>query len=186
MQRRPVTATRGFTLLELLVVLVIVGILVVMTTLSVGVSGADRELEREAERLESLLRLAAEETVMQGRDLGLRFYPDRYEFSILEEMLDPKTGEIREVWRELGNDEILRARELPRDTEIELLIEERAVVLKPARRRRPDDEYRPQVFILSSGDMSPFTLRLRRRPERRSWVLEAGANGNLELTREQA
>ena len=71
----------GFSLLELLVVVFIIGILATMMTLSVGTTGGDRELEQEIERIETLLDLAGEEAVIQGREIGLRFFTDRYEFS---------------------------------------------------------------------------------------------------------
>ena len=93
-------ASRGFSLLELLVVVVIIGILASMFTLSVGLSGGDRDLEREADRMQALLELASEDAVFQGRELGLRFYPDGYEFS----QLDPNENE----WRVMGNDPLLR------------------------------------------------------------------------------
>ena len=62
----------GFTLLELLVVVFIIGIMATMFTLSVGVAGGtDRELRRETERLQTLLALALEDASFQSRELGL-------------------------------------------------------------------------------------------------------------------
>ena len=55
----------GFSLLELLVVLFIIGILVTMFTLSVGVTGGDREVDNEIDRLQALLKLAGEEAIME-------------------------------------------------------------------------------------------------------------------------
>lgn len=75
----------GFTLLELLVVVFIIGIMATMFTLAVGVAGGtDRELRREAERLQSLIALAMEDAEFKSRELGLRLYPGRYEFSVRE------------------------------------------------------------------------------------------------------
>jgi len=58
----------GFSLIELLVVVFMIGILVTMFTLAVGVTGGDRELERETDRLVAVLNLAGDEAVMQGRE----------------------------------------------------------------------------------------------------------------------
>ena len=81
----PCSRAGGFTLLEMLVVVFIIGIMAAMFTLSVGVAGGtDRELRREAERLETLLALALEDASFQSRELGLRLYPGRYEFSVFD------------------------------------------------------------------------------------------------------
>src|SRR5688572_13831730 len=64
---------RGFTLLELLVVVAIIGLLVQAVTLSMSALGNDRELEQEAGRLGSLIDLLNEEALMQSRDYGIMF-----------------------------------------------------------------------------------------------------------------
>jgi general secretion pathway protein H len=43
--------SRGFTLIEILVVVVIIAVMVSMVVLSVGVAGEDRELDAETEAL---------------------------------------------------------------------------------------------------------------------------------------
>ncbi len=196
--------SRGFSLLELLVVVVIIGILATMFTLSVGITSGDRELEREADRLQALLQLASEDAVMQGRELGLRFYPDAYEFSFL----DP----VENRWQIATQDPLLRERKLAEDVELLVTIEGREIDLDAAQDERdervaaaakaadesPDDDeedeedeaadagYRPQVFLFSSGDLSPpFTLEMRRRFGDLRLTLEVAETGEIELTRDQ-
>jgi len=67
---------RGFTLIEILVVLALIGLLTGMAVLSAGVSGSG--VEREARRLSAALRMAADESRLQGRVLGLRFDSQGY------------------------------------------------------------------------------------------------------------
>jgi general secretion pathway protein H len=61
----------GFTLLEILVVMFIVGIIVGFAVLSAdGRAGEDR-LQHEAERLKALLDIAAEDAIVYGVEIGL-------------------------------------------------------------------------------------------------------------------
>ena len=71
---------RGFTLIELLVVIVIIAILISVTLLSMNVLGRDNQLREETDRLASLIEAVQDQAEMQGRDFGLRFYTDGYDF----------------------------------------------------------------------------------------------------------
>ena len=71
--RACVSPARGFTLIEILVVLVVVGITLAFATLSVNPSGPSDRLNIEAQRLLALTQDAADEAeVLGGRRLGSR------------------------------------------------------------------------------------------------------------------
>ena len=182
----------GFSLLELLVVVFIVGVLVTMFTLSIGITGGDPELQREVDRLQSVLGLASEEAVMQGREMGMRFYPDGYEFaSFYEDFVeyrnpDDEEDQDKSEWTVVGRDGILGARRLPEDIVLELEIDGRSVVLDRDKENVDADEsenqYRPQVYLFSSGDISPFIVQLRRSYQNRGFIIEVNVDGTVELT----
>lgn len=178
---QPIVRAAGFTLLELLVVVFIIGIMAAMFTLSVGVAGGtDRELRRETERLQTLLALALEDASFQARELGLRLYPGRYEFSVLNrgEVFDPKDDK----WVPI-RDEVLGPRKLPPVFGLELEIEGRSVNLERSE-KDVAKVYEPQLFIFSSGDISDsFEIHLRSLEEDRSYTLAVDVDGTTKLTK---
>lgn len=184
------TAVRGFTLLELLVVLFIIGITLGFATLTIsGDDGADR-LEREAERLEALMEMASEEAVLFGVEIGLDLTQEGYRFLRLD----------RDGWRPVeGSTTPLRPRELPEGMELRLLQSEdedneRARPLAPRGRPSGDDDEeddadersgpRPQVLFLSSGELTPFELQLQAEDVAPRYLYEGNRGGELAMRRE--
>ena len=93
--RRPA----GFTLIEILVVIVILGVVIAIATVSVGVLGRDREVEDQAKRLWAVMTQGREEAELQGRDFGVFLDDTSYEFM----MFDPKrSGSPPRLPRNLG------------------------------------------------------------------------------------
>lgn len=183
--QRPGTASRGFTLIEILVVLVIVGILYSVIVLSLGVLGDDRELQREARRLSSLLALVSDEAELQGRDFGIEFVRQGYRFV----EYDP----IFERWGEVLGDEVLRQRRLPEEFEVALYIEDRPIQLADEvadtggdedEDERPGpllDKYAPHGLILSSGDLSPLDVEVIRRGDDETVRISIEPDGSIKL-----
>lgn len=179
-------SARGFTLIEVLVVVVIVGIIGAVVLLSVGVLGDDRALQQQARRLSSLIALASDEALMQGRDFGLEFNRTGYRF--LE--FDPLTNR----WYEVVGDDLLRPRTLEEPLELSLALEDREVALSDsfAAMEEEDDEgedntealaddYAPHVLILSSGDVTPFDLSILRSSDRSEILVDMAPTGEMEI-----
>lgn len=134
---------RGFTLLELMAVLVIIGIVLTFFTLSVGGDKRAEEMQREAQRLLALLQMASEEAVMRSEQLAMRVGDNDYEFMIRE----------NNQWLPLADDGPLRPRTLPKGIELKLDLQD-----NPPPGMTAENEDQPQVFLLSSGEMTPFVL----------------------------
>lgn len=71
---------QGFTLIEVMVVIVIIAVMAAMIVVSVTLGDPRRELTKEAERLRTVLALAAEEAVIQQVELGAELTESGYQF----------------------------------------------------------------------------------------------------------
>ncbi len=93
-------AAAGFTLIEILVVVLIIGLISAGMLLSMSLTGRDRELEKESDRLLALFTYAREQAELQTREYGVLF-----------------------------EDDALAARKLPDGLDVKLIVEARPVVL---------------------------------------------------------
>jgi len=169
---------RGFSLIEILVVIVIVGIVMSIAVLSLTLVGGDRDVRDEALRVLTLLEVAQDESMLQGREFGLELMQGSYRFV----EFDPITGQ----WSEVIGDDTLRLRELPEEVELALYIEDRRVLLKADPVRTDDDDrgvesYAPHILIYSSGDVTPFELRFMRDIDDTSVAIRGDQAGTIEF-----
>jgi general secretion pathway protein H len=145
-------AIGGFTLIEILVVLVIIGVLIAGTVLSLGVVGRDTALDKERERITALMDYLRDQAALQNREYGMRCFVGGYEFVTY----DARSG----LWQRLQDDPMTRPRRLPAGIEMTVRIEGRPVVLPAADSKDPD--LSPQIMLFSSGDLNLFELTLHR------------------------
>jgi len=153
------------------VVIVILAIMAATAMVSVGALGGDDEIQRESLRLEALMRLAGEESLMQGKDLGLYVEEDRYRFMLYSR--DAK------AWLPMEADRSFRERILPEGLFFSLIVEDQEVVLEAAGN---EAEIQPQIAILSSGELTPFQLFLGREFGDLQFELAGELDGRMELS----
>ncbi|MEQ1582297.1 MAG: type II secretion system minor pseudopilin GspH [Steroidobacteraceae bacterium] len=163
----------GFTLIEILVVIVILGVVIAVATVSVGVLGRDREVEDQARRLWAVMTQGREEAELQGRDLGVFLDDTSYEFM----MFDPK----RSGWVVVEDDDLLARRELPEGLKMRLWLESREVVLKQTRAPTKDElkKRAPQIVMLASGEVMPYRLEIAREGSDASWRVQSQPDNTI-------
>jgi general secretion pathway protein H len=199
----------GFTLLEILVVVLIIGIVTAGMLLSMNFAGKDTELQTESERLLSLMKYAREQAELQTRDYGIVFGQHGYEFVVY--------GVRRNAWRRVFEDDVLRERTLPSGLDFQLVVDARSIVLHekvnvPAADSKSDStaasqtpsqpdsgadsptageigsdtgsdtsaaSFAPQVMIFSSGELSSFKITLERPAAGRSITLDENQDGAI-------
>lgn len=133
---------RGFSLLELLVVIVIVGLLSAAVVLSVPGDRADSQLRRFAEQTVARLRLASDEAVFTGRTMGLLWGVDEGRFMVRS----------ADGWQRVGHGQLADPVSIPAD--INLRVEVQGSVIDPT------EAETPQILFLNDGQVSPFDIYL--------------------------
>jgi len=176
----------GFTLIEILVVVIIVATISGIALMSIGLIGDDRDLETERQRLASLIEVAQDEATMQGREFGLELMTSTYRFV----EFDPYASQ----WSEILGDDLFRLRQLPEGMEFELYVEDKRVVLAedPKEFEDPDEQnlsraterYAPHVFVFSSGELTAYEIRLRRPQQDQQLVMRGDILGEIEFVDE--
>jgi len=166
-RNRNTALAAGFTLLELMVVLVLISIIFTFAMLSFGGDDVAELMEQEVRRLETLVVLAADEAIMRGDELGIRFTEDGYEFMLLQQ----------DGWQMPQNDRLLHAYSLPDVLALRLQLEGDAPVFPG--QPTDDDAITPHVFILSSGEVTPFTVVFESTESTAQYHMNVSIMGNV-------
>jgi general secretion pathway protein H len=165
----------GFTLVELMVVVVIIGVIIAGTLLSLGATGRDSQLEQERDRLSAMIGFVRERAQLQTREYGLRCTPDGYQFVVY----DTRGG----TWQDDTLDTSLRERHLPAGLQFTLVLEGREVVLKAPKPqtglKEATPDLTPQIMLFSNGEMGDFALTLQRTEQHRSVTFKSAEDGTL-------
>jgi general secretion pathway protein H len=171
--KRPRHRASGFTLVEMLIVVVIIGIVATIVTLSTGVLGRDSEMEDQAKRVSAVVGQAREEAELQGLEMGILVAKNSYEFVQYDRR--------KQIWMPVEGDPLYESRELPPGLSFRLWLEQKEVVLKPDLEAyaKPPEKLTPHIMILSSGEVMPFDLRLEREGTDTRWHVSAGADNSL-------
>lgn len=137
---RPLSS--GFTLVELLVVLVIIGITLGLATLN-ALPSQRQQLEQEARRLALLLQLARDEAIVRNRLVAFEADNAQYRFLVRGER----------GWEPVTRDDLLRERRF-KNAPLQLTLEPRGTSAPGALRitfgREPVDK--PFILRLGTGD----------------------------------
>lgn len=134
----------GFTLIEVLVVVMVIAIIASFAVLAIPDRSSDR-VATEAHRLAALIELSQNEAIMSSKELGLGFRRHGYEFY----------EQTEKGWKQIETDSVLRARDYSDDISFALRFDDIDVTLLHSSPKAP------QIFILSSGEVTPFEARFK-------------------------
>lgn len=142
----------GFTMIEILVVLVVVGLLASLAIVNLGGGNERRELNSKIRELYVLMQTASEQAILNNEELGLQIDEQGYRFLVFDEQ--------EQTWRS-ESERLFRGRDFPQWMSVTLFSE--GDLPRLASRDEDDDEddgnrLRPDVVFYSSGETTPFEL----------------------------
>lgn len=129
---------RGFTLIEILVVLVIIGITLGFVLLALGDFGAKRRIILASEQFVNYVKLIQQQAILETNTLGVVVVHNTYQAMYFDSSSH---------WRFFPKSGIFRKREFPSPTELQF---QPKIVSGNG----------PQIVINESGDMNAFNLRV--------------------------
>lgn len=174
----------GFTLIEMMVVLLIMGIIVGTVVLSINTDNIEEHMEIEMRRIHALLNLARDEAVLQGQEIAFVIEDNKYSFEVLAE----------DGWTPITDDRVFRERTVVIGTELALVVDD--IEIKLGNKRSEDEipslngseenaqaekDKRPRVYILSSGEIMPFELILRTEDQTIEFRVRVEEGGEVQM-----
>ncbi|MGV7208193.1 type II secretion system minor pseudopilin GspH [Oxalobacteraceae bacterium A2-2] len=148
MRAGPERGARGFTLIEVLVVMVIFGITLGLVSLN-AMPDQRQSLQQEAQRIALLLQLARDEAIVRNRLVAFEAGADSYRFLVRNDRR----------WQVMVQDDLLRERQFQRGP-LTLMLEPQPEIPGPTVRivfgREPVDK--PFVLTLA-GDGGSVAIR---------------------------
>ncbi|MBF0621965.1 MAG: type II secretion system minor pseudopilin GspH [Magnetococcales bacterium] len=133
----------GFTLLEILVVLVIITIVVSVGLFSVGSSDVKRT-EQAVRQVSAEIESIGKQALLNGQNIGMGLTASHYRFY--------QRDEAEGVWKSLDSDPTFTQRSLPEVVSIRLTVDGETQKL-------PEQfEQQPQLIFDASGERTPFEI----------------------------
>ncbi len=164
------TRQSGFTLMEVLLVVLIMGLVAAAVTYTTSGADKQQDLERVARQFMVSTELALDETILSGQFIGIVVEKDHYKFVYYDE------GK----WKPLEHDRLLGEREMEYDIEMSVVLDGLPLVQEdeedndswfdePLIEKSEIDKKKfpePQIMLFPSGEMSAFELAFLSKDDR--------------------
>lgn len=178
-QSKKIKQQNGFTLIEVMLVIVIAGLMASMIQFSFSGNKAEETLDQSSRRFAGIFDIAAEYGMLNNVELGLMISKNSYQF----------LGYDGTTWTDVSENELFTEYQLPEGVELVLqlddlpieepqlldsemfaqLQEENESSFDSDNDKDEDDSDKeiekkkliPQVYMLSGGDITPFSLRFQ-------------------------
>ncbi len=163
-----ISKQRGFTLIEVMVVVVLIGLMASLVQFNFSGNKPEDKLKHESARFAAIFEVAADYGMLNNIELGLIVKKDSYQF----------LGYDGTRWTEIPEQDWQANVTVPEDIVLsieldDLPIEEPMLFDADTFKEKDEDDFTllskeeqeekiiPQVYILSGGDLTPFSVTFR-------------------------
>lgn len=157
---------KGFTLLEVLLVIMVIGILAKIVVPNVTWGGTEDRVAEASRRFKAVFDMASEYAMLNNFELGLIIKENNYRFVVFD----------GQRWGDFQPEKYFEPSQHEEEMELELELEglpwaENNLLNEVTFEVEEDDEdedkelLSPQIFILSSGDITPFRVTFSIKPD---------------------
>lgn len=158
----------GFTLIEVMVVVVLIGLMATLVQFNASGSKTEDMLKYESARFAAIFEVAAEYGMLNNIELGLIVKKDSYSFlgydgtkwtEIPEQEWEATVTVPEEIYLSIELEDLPIEEPLLFDTDTFKEKDEDDFTLRS--KEEEEEKIIPQVYILSGGDLTPFSLTFR-------------------------
>ncbi len=148
---------RGFTLIEIMVVLIIIGTAATFAVLSFGDFGKSKQAKSAAEQMVQYISLLQQKAILENRLLGITIHPNGYQ----AKKYIPSKG-----WQTINNSRVYQEQPLPNGLQFQLSKSMNESV---------------NIVIQTSGDITPFDIYIADTNKKKMIQVHGKANGGLSI-----
>ncbi|SET39797.1 type II secretion system minor pseudopilin GspH [Thalassotalea agarivorans] len=148
---------KGFTLIEIMLVLLIIGIVISSVQVNLFANTPEQKLEQQSQKFKAIFETVADYSVLNNMELGLVVKDNSYQFVAYDGT----------SWVPVPEDRFTTSVTLPEEVTITLNFDDLPIeepqLFDPEQLIPEDEDFleqekkiTPQVYILSGGDITPF------------------------------
>ncbi len=160
---------QGFTLLEIMLVVLLMGMVTTAVVMTIpNTVNKEKDVNWLAQQFSTLLQFAEDESLISGSELAIVFDNNSYQFA--------QYNFEKKKWLAYQGEQIVSKVELPDGIQIEhkllgsvwdeiaiqdddVFIDEEYLVQIEDEEEEEEKSLTPQVYVMSSGEVTPFSLR---------------------------
>ena len=166
----------GFTLMEILIVLLIGSIVTAVAMLTIS-RNQQKDIETFTKELAQLVQLAQEQALMQPEVLGLYFSQNYFQFSRLQTSIPASQQQAAALFQQNKwvplTDSVFKARDIPSNIQMTVNVGQGPISLEEATKQTP------QIIFSVNGEVTPFTIYVGKKDEKPLYVITGDQDGEV-------